>query len=28
VRIYREDVTDGPWLAEHADDFRIEFNAV
>ena len=27
-RLYREDVTDGPWLAEHADDFRIEFNAV
>jgi len=27
-RLYREDITDGLWLAEHADDFRIEFNAV
>ena len=27
-RLYREDITDGTWLAEHADAYRIEFNAI
>jgi putative transposase len=27
-RLYREEITDGAWLAEHADDFRVQFNTV
>lgn len=27
-RLYREDITDGTWLAEHAHAYRFEFNAV
>jgi transposase InsO family protein len=27
-RLYREEITDGSWLAEHANAFRPEFNSV
>ena len=27
-RLYREEITDGSWLAEHANAFRLEFNSV
>jgi hypothetical protein len=27
-RLYREEITDGGWLAEHADAFRVQFNTI
>jgi putative transposase len=27
-RLYREEITDGSWLAEHANAFRLEFNSI
>ena len=27
-RLYREEITHGAWLAEHADAFRVQFNTV
>ena len=27
-RLYREEITDGSWLAERANAFRLEFNSV
>jgi putative transposase len=27
-RLYREDITDGAWLLEHSDAYRVEFNTI
>lgn len=27
-RLYREEITDGAWLSQHANDFRVEFNTI